>query len=415
VPLDAGGSFRTEWSYRVLANAATLGAGSYTGQFVTTGSAVAEENKTVPVNFTVTAQPVVQVQPSKVSLQMMQNSYTDANSQGAVNYITVTNAGSGALSVTGVTVNITGGGDWLKAQSIANGAYIQLNTKPGSLAVGKYVAEVDIATNAVNGATVKVPVEMEVVANGPPFAFFGGAINNSTAYNAGDLALAPGTIVSLYGQYFLLKDPVPNSVLPLPRSLGDTQVLVNGIAAPLYYASDGQINFQMPYETGGGQATIQVVRAGVAGNKISAQIHAIVPRVLLSGTTPIIINPDGSWATATPIPGVNTRPAHPGETVVIYMIGDGQTSPAAVTGAAVPSPPGSPLQNVPGPVEVKFGGSGPIGGTIVTPIFAGLTPGFVGLYQVNVTVPFGVPSAPDVVLNISIAAQQANTVTIAIQ
>jgi uncharacterized protein (TIGR03437 family) len=412
VPAEAGGSFRFVWNYQVSANAASLGENTYNGQFVTSGSTVPAENKTVPVTFRVTSQPAISVQPAQVWLQMMQGSYSDPANQGPPTYIAVSNTAGGSLAVSGVTPTTSDGGTWLQAQSIAGGQYVQLNTKPGSLAPGTYTATVKITSNAING-DVTVPVTMVVLPTGPPLAFANGAVNNATAVVAGD-PIAQGAIVSLYGQFMLGKDPVTNSVLPLPTDLGGTRVLVNGVAAPLYYASDGQINFQMPYETGEGDATIQVERAGVLGNKISSKIQRIFSRILLYGATPIVINnSDGSWATFTAIPGVTSRPAKPGEAIIIYMIGGGQTSPAATTGAAVAL---SPLSYAQAPVTVTFGGLGPIGGGIVKDaLFGGLTPAFVGLYQVNVVIPDGVPRNSNVSLRVSIGGQQSNQVLIAIQ
>lgn len=412
VAAEAGGSFRFVWNYEVSANAASLGENTYNGKFVTSGSTVPAENKTVPVSLRVTSQPAISVQPTQVWLQMMQGSYTDPANQGQPTYVAVSNTAGGSLAVSGVTTTISDGGTWLTAQSIAGGQYIQLNTKPGSLAPGTYTATVKIASNAINGE-VTVPVTMQVLASGPPLAFANGAVNNATAVAAGD-PIAQGSIVSLYGQYMLGKDPVTNTVLPLPKDLGGTRVLVNGAAAPLYYASDGQINFQLPYETGEGDATIQVERSGVLGNKISATVRRIYPRILLSGSTPIVINnSDGSWATSTKIPGVTSRPAKPGEAIIIYVSGGGQTSPAATTGAAVAL---SPLSYAQAPVTATFAAIGPIGAGITKDaLFGGLTPGFVGLYQVNVVIPEGVPRNSDVSLRVNIGGQQSNQVFIAIQ
>ena len=79
-----------------------------------------------------------------------------------------------------------------------------------------------------------------------------------------------------------------------------------------------------------------------------------------------------------------------GDTVVIYTIGLGPTSPAVASGTASPT---SPLANVPGNTQVCFGVETPFSPPpCATPSFVGLTPGFVGLYQINVAIPSGVKS-----------------------
>lgn len=56
-----------------------------------------------------------------------------------------------------------------------------------------------------------------------------------------------------------------------------------------------------------------------------------------------------------------------------------------------------------------------IGGVAVTPSFAGLAPGFVGLYQVNAQVPQGVTPGNSVAIVITASGMASNTVTIAVQ
>jgi len=55
-------------------------------------------------------------------------------------------------------------------------------------------------------------------------------------------------MTSIFGSE-LAEKPASSSGAPLARTLEGTQVLVNGIAAPLYYVSEHQINFQIPFET----------------------------------------------------------------------------------------------------------------------------------------------------------------------
>lgn len=79
----------------------------------------------------------------------------------------------------------------------------------------------------------------------------------------------------------------------------------------------------------------------------------------------------------------SASPARPGEALVIYLTGLGQVRGYVATGQAAPS---SPLAAVVAPVEVD------LGNRALTPFFAGLTPGLVGVSQVNVMVPADLPS-----------------------
>jgi uncharacterized protein (TIGR03437 family) len=96
-----------------------------------------------------------------------------------------------------------------------------------------------------------------------------------------------------------------------------------------------------------------------------------------------------------------------GEAVVIYATGLGATSPAVATGQAAPAVP--PLALVTTPVKVT------IGGVEAAVEFAGLAPGFVGLYQVNARVPAGVTAGNAVPLVLTQNGVPSNTVTIAVQ
>ena len=95
---------------------------------------------------------------------------------------------------------------------------------------------------------------------------------------------------------------------------------------------------------------------------------------------------------------------------MIYAIGFGQTNPAVESGVAAPSSPLAQLSNV----LVRFGVPGLFDSSIpVGAQFAGLTPTFVGLYQINVQVPVGVPTLDDYDLSIEYNNQPSNRVKIA--
>jgi uncharacterized protein (TIGR03437 family) len=307
------------------------------------------------------------------------------------------------------------------AGSFAFGSTYRVVANSGSLAEGDYTGQVVTTKSLVASenrtipATLKVTSfsRLEAAAAGAPVAFFGGVVNNATF--EGDV-LAPGGIVAIFGDGFATGEPVQASALPLPTELGGVRVLVNDKAAPVYYASGNQINFQIPYDTAPGEAIVRVEKGGTRGNTVSMHIGRSAPRLLRLNIANygIVVNQDGSFPIPV-TPGVNSRPAKPGETLVIYALGFGQTEPGAQSGAAAPS---SPLGRSKGNYRVSFGAPGPFGGgsADVIPLYVGLTPNFVGLYQINVTIPEDAPKGSAVpIAVVSDEEGSSNRVNIAIE
>jgi uncharacterized protein (TIGR03437 family) len=172
--------------------------------------------------------------------------------------------------------------------------------------------------------------------------------------------------------------------VPLPTTLDGVQVLVNGQAAPLFNVYPGQIDFQVPFNATTGGGTIQIVRNSQMGNLIYVDIAAAVPTFIdYDGGYAIVTKADGFTVTGTP----QTQPVAAGDTIVIYALGLGPTSPAVTSGAPAPS---GTLAKVPGTTQVCFGVETPFSPPpCVTPSFVGLSPGSVGLYQLNITIPTG--------------------------
>lgn len=219
-----------------------------------------------------------------------------------------------------------------------------------------------------------------------------------------------------------LVQTVSPSTIPVPL-LAVRPVSTCGIAPPAGSAPCGQytiVTVQVPYELvpvcqAGGQqvcpsaplanfAQLVVSENGTAGgavalNPLADQIHVTTSCDLDSAASvtaclsnPLVTHADGTLVTAA-------SPAQIGEEIVIYALGLGATSPAGQTGQAAPSP-ASVAQNLAG-VEYNYALNAPpskgipapfatcaLGVTCpVPPVFAGLTNGMVGLYQVNVVVP----------------------------
>jgi uncharacterized protein (TIGR03437 family) len=381
-------------------------AGTYTGSVVISGSSVPSDNKTVNVTMIVTAAPILQLNSTTVRLSGAQG--------GGPQYsaVTLNNIGQGTLSITGAT----GSAKFLTA-SPSGSSGLLITADPAGLSPGLYNGVVTVTSNAANNAQFSIPVELVVAPAGLPQIFTGGIINISTYAQE---PVSVGDIGAIFGSQLA---PAGTSAaaasVPLPTTLGSTQVLVNGVPAPLFYVSPGQINFQVPYSlTLGSVNTVQIVANGTPGNVRSIPVNANSPRLLTkSGTYGAIVNlADGSLTFPSTIldAAFATHPAKPGDTITIYGIGFGQTSPIAVEGQASNNgSPGRPLQTI-NNVTVTFGGGFAGRATTVNALFTGLTPTAAGLYQVNVTIPSDTPLGPAVPVSIVANGVQSNFVNLAI-
>ena len=177
-------------------------------------------------------------------------------------------------------------------------------------------------------------------------------------------ALAPGELVTIFGTG-LASGSTSASAVPLPTDLAGATVTLSGAPMPLVYASPGQINAQLPVGFQGSGILRVTTSTGFAESPVSVADTA--PAIFGSG----VLHSNYSPVTAA-------APAHSGETLILFMTGLGNVNPAIGSGQPAP---GAPFAQVIAPVRVQ------VGGVSVTPSFAGLAPGFVGLYQVNLAVP----------------------------
>jgi uncharacterized protein (TIGR03437 family) len=169
-------------------------------------------------------------------------------------------------------------------------------------------------------------------------------------------AFAPGMLMSVYGRK-LAGATESASSLPLPLTLAGVSATVNGVPAPLWFVSPGQVNLQIPYETPAGPAILALNNNG--------QVSSYDFKV--TATAPGIFN--GSAAL--------TR----GAAATLYITGDGELTPMIDTGA--PPPANLPISGLPkprAPISVT------VGGVPAQVVFAG-NPWLVGVTQINFTVP----------------------------
>lgn len=407
---EGGNPFRPGTTYRAVASVpAGTAEGTYNGTVVTSGSALAAENKTIPVTLRVTSQPIAQLSADRVDLNIAQGSAAQ------VSNVVLSNRGLGTFGSTGATATAaSGGGNWLTATvENAQTGVVKITANPAGLAPGSYEGSVSVASNAVQG-NLAIPVRLDVVAASAPVASFQGVVNNAT-FEADDV-VAQGGIVAIFGEQFTTGEAKQASGLPLAAELAGTRVFVNGQPAPVYYLSYNQINFQVPYDAAIGNAVVRIEREGQRGNDISVRIVRGAPRLLRLGIGDygIVVNPDGTFPIPA-TPGIGSRPAKIGETLVIYALGLGPTTPAVTSGTAAPV---DPLARASGNYRVTFGIPSPFQeqAANAVPFYVGLTPNFVGLYQINVTIPEGAPRGASVpVTLVSDQDGASNSVNIAIE
>ncbi len=204
-----------------------------------------------------------------------------------------------------------------------------------------------------------------------------GVVNGASFVSGG---LVPGEIATIFGANLTTGSGINlASAVPLATQLINVQVLVNGTAAPIFAVDNvngqEQVNFQVPYEVAGQgtTATVQVVNNGSAGNSITVPVIAAQPGMFTYTVGPTTY---GAILHANYQLANTSSPAVPGETVQIYCTGLGAVSPTPADGTAAA-----------GASTTVATATVTIGGASAAVAYSGLAPGFVGLYQINATVP----------------------------
>lgn len=232
-----------------------------------------------------------------------------------------------------------------------------------------------------------------VESNVAPILNRGGTVNNSNPQL--DAPLAPGTVVALFGSN-LASQPLSPGVIPLLTNISGSFVLVGGNQLPLYYASPTQINAELPVDLPLNRPQAVIVGVGGAYSlPDTINLTAVSPGVAAYSTGGVIAqHADFSLVNAG-------HPAHPGEVLVMYLVGMGATNPSTPTG-----------QQATGPLEpAVVQPTVTVDGQTAAVSFAGLTPGGIGLYQINFQVP---PNARSGTLNLAVSQGDiaANTTTV---
>lgn len=209
------------------------------------------------------------------------------------------------------------------------------------------------------------------------------AISPRGVVSAAGLGLppSPGGLVTVYG-INLAGDAITTArSFPLPNQLANVSVLWKGAPLPLLSVSPWQVNAQLPQDATAASADFQIGFAdGARTPPESAGIASAAPDLFVTqvesgGTT---IYQAAAFHAGTAIPADDNHPAQAGEILEMYGTGLGVTDPPVAAGQ--PSPGQPPARAVAPPVVL-------IGNVQASLLFAGLTPGFAGVFQANIRVP----------------------------
>jgi uncharacterized protein (TIGR03437 family) len=211
-------------------------------------------------------------------------------------------------------------------------------------------------------------------------------------------ALSPGAVTLVNGTGLATKAGTAKTI-PLPTSFDGTTMLVGANLAPLFSINTQQVEAQIPWELEPGQYSVIASVNGALSLPDTITINQVQPAVKATADGhALALHANGKMVSSA-------SPAVAGETVTIFLVGMGVTHPAVVSGHAAPAKPEA--QVVAKPVVTVHGENAKVS-------FAGLTPGSVGLYQVNFTVPPGLPNG-DVNLVVSQDGVPGNTTKLTVK
>jgi uncharacterized protein (TIGR03437 family) len=201
--------------------------------------------------------------------------------------------------------------------------------------------------------------------------------------------VAPNTIVSLYGTDLafvtraITSDDIRSGQI-LPITLAGVHVSVGNLNANLYFVSPTQINFLIPASLIAGPVGVQIKLDGRAGPSVKVDLSTAAPALFQADSQFVVgTRPDGSVIT-------KDKPIRPGEIVVLYATGLGIADPNLPDGQ-VPTMAVA-IQRI-SEFRVEIGGVTVPSSSVQ---YAGVTPGFAGLYQVNLKIPDILDQNPEI-------------------
>lgn len=308
-----------------------------------------------------------------------------------------------------VTVNFSNGDPQLPLKSLNDGrwqgTWFGRNVKAGQIVISTNALLDSQNLRGASQYTGSLQLNVEV-----PLVNADGI--TSAALPFGNAPLSPGSLIQIAGKAFAAGQSSATG-LPLTTDLSGTTVLLAGRFLPLIYSSAGTITAVVPYDFDvDSQFQVLVSRGGAVSGPEPVTIAAAQPSIFRidAGDTTGVAQDIWNRLTAgtPPDPGsiAPSQPVKPGDKLVIYCTGLGALKQALDPAVPAPATPVATMN----PVTVA------IGSQSANVSFAGLVPGYIGIYQIRLTVPGGIVSAGGAVpLIVSVSGQSSAPVPITVQ
>jgi len=284
--------------------------------------------------------------------------------------------------------NCLGSGATGNVQTGNHGTYVidEQDFSLGAAFAGQTLTK--IILNDTYGASrpLLLGVTVGSVSEGTPAISSGGVVSASDF--GGFTSVAPGSWIEIYGSNLALDTRSwagsDFNGVNAPTTLDGTSVMIGGQAAFINFISPGQVDAQVPSNAATGAQSITVTAGGATRAAYSITINPLQPGLDAPPSFNIggiqyaaALFSDGTYALPTgAISGVASRPAKPGDTIMLYGVGFGPVTPDIPAGQIVQQ------SNM---LADSFQIS--IGGTTASLAYLGLAPNLIGLYQFNVVVP----------------------------
>lgn len=385
----------------IAANPGQLSPGDYTGRVMFAAPGAANSPQSVAVSFRVR-------DPRPASLLVNVTAMTFSSPARAPNppsqTMVISNPGEGTLSWR-VQVVTFSGGLWLTATPGTGSGFgvVAVTAETGELEAGTYVGRIEVTASGALNSPAQIPVMFTIGRQRPQFTS-NGVVSAATFQPT---PVAPGGILSIFGSALGPAAGVSYTLDPatgkLPVSLAGTRITFDGVAAPLFFVSNGQVNLQAPFEVAGRGSTRMAVNVeGLDPAEMTLPVTEAAPGLFtLDGTRAAALNQDST------LNGPD-NPAAVGSVVQLFLTGQGLLDSNVETGALAPASPPFPAPRLPVVVNIDA--------LSAKVMFAGLAPGFAGLLQINAEVPRGVAPSGQARVVVAVGlAQAVKVATIAVQ